>query len=46
MYYIYFVYFEVCGQVLPVGVEGRPGEGTGQEVCHPRQEHPDQDCGH
>ena len=37
---------QMCGQVLPLGVEGGPAEGPGQEVHRPRQEHAHQDCGH
>jgi hypothetical protein len=30
---------QVCGQVLPMGLEGKPAEGAGEEVRHCRQEH-------
>jgi hypothetical protein len=36
----------MCGQVLPVGVEGGPAEGPGQEVHHSGQEHAHQKRGH
>jgi hypothetical protein len=36
----------MCGQVLPVGVEGGPAEGAGQEVRHSGQEHAHQERGH
>jgi len=36
----------MCGQVLPVGVEGGPAEGAGEEVRHRGQEHAHQERGH